>query len=253
MWPALSIYASPGAPLSPISYTTGSAQQTRVTGGLVTVYVNQQDGSNPAFALDCKHNRGFRGSYSQLFLSWKAQANTTLNFVMLRSCLTPWMTDDIDFAGAGVQSITVDAPLVNIGTANNPEIQIPAANTTTDGYLTHTDWNTFNGKQAALTIGNLTDAGTDGITVTGGTGAVIGSGTSISQHVADTTHAGYLASADWNTFNSKQAGPLTGDVTTSGAAATIAANAVTNAKAAQMGANTDWQGITRGVRLMRRT
>lgn len=78
--------------------------------------------------------------------------------------------------------------------------------------------------------GNLTDAGTDGITVTGGTGAVIGTGTSLSQHVADTAHNGYLSSTDWNTFNGKQAAgnyitALTGDVTASGpgsAAATLA-------------------------------
>ena len=67
----------------------------------------------------------------------------------------------------------------------------------------------LNSKQATLTIGNLTDAGTDGITVTGGTGAVIGSGTSISQHVADTTHNGYLSSTDWNTFNGKGSGTVT--------------------------------------------
>jgi len=54
-----------------------------------------------------------------------------------------------------------------------------------------------------LAFGNLTDAGTDGITVTGGTGAVIGSGTSLSQHVADASHNGYLSSTDWNTFNGK--------------------------------------------------
>lgn len=52
-----------------------------------------------------------------------------------------------------------------------------------------------------LPTGNLTDAGTDGITVTGGTNAVIGSGTSLSQHVADSTHNGYLASSDWVSFN----------------------------------------------------
>ena len=62
----------------------------------------------------------------------------------------------------------------------------------------------LNAKQNTLTIGNLTDSGTDGIIVTGGTGAVIGSGTSLSQHVADTTHSGYLSSTDWNTFNGKQ-------------------------------------------------
>lgn len=57
---------------------------------------------------------------------------------------------------------------------------------------------------ADLPTGNLTDAGTDGIVITGGTGAVIGSGTSIAQHVADSTHNGYLASADFNTFSGKQ-------------------------------------------------
>jgi N-acetylneuraminic acid mutarotase len=62
----------------------------------------------------------------------------------------------------------------------------------------------LNSKQNTLTIGNLTDTGTDGITITSGTGSVIGSGTSIAQHVADTTHSGYLSSSDWNTFNSKQ-------------------------------------------------
>lgn len=63
----------------------------------------------------------------------------------------------------------------------------------------------LNAKQNTLTVGNLTDAGTDGISVSNGTGAVIGSGTSLSQHVSDTTHAGYLSSTDWNTFNGKQA------------------------------------------------
>ena len=55
-----------------------------------------------------------------------------------------------------------------------------------------------------LVFGNLTDTGTDGITITGGGGAVYGTGTTIAQHVADTTHNGYLSSTDWNTFNSKQ-------------------------------------------------
>lgn len=79
------------------------------------------------------------------------------------------------------------------------------------------------------TTGNLTDVGTDGIVVTGGTGAVLGAGASLAQHVADATHNGYLASSDWSTFNAKQAAgsyitALTGDVTASGpgsAAATL--------------------------------
>lgn len=72
-----------------------------------------------------------------------------------------------------------------------------------------------------LPTGNLTDAGTDGIVITGGTGAVIGSGTSIAQQVSDATHNGYLSSTDWTSFNSKQpAGSyitaLTGDGSATG-------------------------------------
>lgn len=80
----------------------------------------------------------------------------------------------------------------------------------------------LNGKQATLSITNLTDVGTDGITIGNGTGAVIGaSPVTIAQHVADTTHNGYLASTDWNTFNGKQAAgsyltALTGDGTATG-------------------------------------
>lgn len=88
---------------------------------------------------------------------------------------------------------------------------------------------------ADLPTGNLTDVGTDGITIGNGSGSVIGTGTTISQHVADATHNGYLASADWSTFNGKQASgsyltALTGDGTASGpgsAALTLATVNVT--------------------------
>ena len=51
-------------------------------------------------------------------------------------------------------------------------------------------------------LGNLTDAGTDGISVTGGTGAVVGN-VSIAQLAASASQNGYLSSTDWNTFNNK--------------------------------------------------
>lgn len=106
------------------------------------------------------------------------------------------------------------------------------ADTTHNGYLSSTDWNTFNSKQAALTIGNITDAGTDGITITGGTGAVIGSGVSLSQHVADASHNGYLSSTDWSTFNSKQAAgsyvTAASNLTTVGAVPYVSASGVIN-------------------------
>lgn len=52
--------------------------------------------------------------------------------------------------------------------------------------------------------GNLTDIGTDGITITNGTGAVlVGGGTQIAQAEASASQNGYLSSADFTAFNNK--------------------------------------------------
>jgi hypothetical protein len=50
-----------------------------------------------------------------------------------------------------VTSITVTAPITKTGTAAVPILAMPAATTSVDGYLSTTDWNTFNNKQAAIT------------------------------------------------------------------------------------------------------
>lgn len=94
-----------------------------------------------------------------------------------------------------------------------------------------------------VTTGNLSDAGTDGIIVTNGLGAVLGSGTSLAQHVADTTHNGYLSSTDWNTFNGKQAAgnyitALTGDVTATGPGSVAATLATVNSNVGSFGSST---------------
>jgi len=66
-------------------------------------------------------------------------------------------------------SLSASAPLSYSNTTG--AFSISQANTSTDGYLSSFDWNTFNNKQIALTLGNLTSSD---ITVTGGTGAVVG-------------------------------------------------------------------------------
>lgn len=55
-------------------------------------------------------------------------------------------------AGTYVTSVTGTAPVVSSGGAT-PAISMAAATTSVNGYLTSTDWNTFNGKQAALVSG----------------------------------------------------------------------------------------------------
>jgi hypothetical protein len=51
-----------------------------------------------------------------------------------------------------VTSVTGTAPVVSSG-GNTPAISMAAATTSVDGYLTATDWTTFNAKQAALVSG----------------------------------------------------------------------------------------------------
>ena len=48
--------------------------------------------------------------------------------------------------GTPVTDVTATAPLVSSG-GTTPDLSIPAATTSVDGYLTSTDWTTFNGKQ----------------------------------------------------------------------------------------------------------
>lgn len=58
--------------------------------------------------------------------------------------------------------------------------------------------------QAAASTGNLTESTSDVLSITGGAGAVVGSGTSIRVLQASSSQDGYLAKGDWSTFNAKQ-------------------------------------------------
>jgi hypothetical protein len=51
--------------------------------------------------------------------------------------------------------------------------------------------------------GNITESTSSVLTITGGTNAVLGSGTTIEVGQATTSTNGYLSSTDWNTFNNK--------------------------------------------------
>ena len=63
----------------------------------------------------------------------------------------------------------------------------------------------LNAKEANLTKGNLTELTSSVLDITGGTGAVIGTGLTIKVNEANTTTSGYITNTDWNTFNEKQA------------------------------------------------
>jgi hypothetical protein len=98
-----------------------------------------------------------------------------------------------------VTSVSGTSPVVSSG-GTTPAISMPAATTSVSGYLTSTDWNTFNGK------------GSGTVTSVTGTSPVVSSGgatPAISMAAATTSVNGYLTSTDWNTFNGKGSGTVT--------------------------------------------
>jgi len=100
-----------------------------------------------------------------------------------------------------VTSVTGTAPIASSGGAT-PAISISQAGTSTNGYLSSTDWNTFNGKQPAGTY--VTSVGaTSPVTSSGGTTPTI------AMPAATSSVSGYLTSTDWNTFNNKGSGTVT--------------------------------------------
>ena len=120
-------------------------------------------------------------------------------------------------------AITGTAP-ISVVSGN---VTISQSGTAANGYLSSTDWNTFNGKQNALTLtttGNngsatlvgstlnvptYTLAGLGGISLTGlsATSPLLYDNTTgtFSIQVANGSQNGYLSSTDWTTFNGKQA------------------------------------------------
>jgi trimeric autotransporter adhesin len=97
-----------------------------------------------------------------------------------------------------VTSVTGTLPISSSG-GTTPNISITLANATTDGYLSSTDWNTFNNKQPSGTYVNSVSA-TSPVASSGGTTPTI------SMAQANATTNGYLSSTDWTTFNNKGTG-----------------------------------------------
>lgn len=93
--------------------------------------------------------------------------------------------------GSGtVTAVTASSPLFSSG-GNTPNLTIQQATTSQDGYLSSTDWNTFNSK------------GVGTVTSVTGTGPVVSSGgttPAISMAAATGSVNGYLAATDFNKF-----------------------------------------------------
>ena len=136
-----------------------------------------------------------------------------------------------------VTSVTGTAPIASSGGAT-PAISISQATTSTNGYLSSTDWNTFNGKQPAGTYVTSVSA-TSPVTSSGGTTPTI------AMPAATTSVSGYLTSTDWNTFNNKGSGTVTSvtgtaPVVSSGGATPAISMAAANTTTNGYLTSTDW-------------
>jgi len=117
---------------------------------------------------------------------------------------------------APVTSVTGTSPVVSSG-GTTPAISIPAANATTNGYLTSTDWSSFNGKGT----GTVTNVATG----TGLTGGPITSTGTVSLANTTVTSGSYGNSAAVATFTVNSQGQLTAAANSSIA---IAASQITS-------------------------
>lgn len=112
--------------------------------------------------------------------------------------------EDVKESGAGggtVTSVTASAPLSVALPSSTPQITLPKATGSADGYLSAADWAAFNAKGPG-TVTSVT--GTAPVAVATGTSTPV-----VSMAKASATANGYLSSADWTTFNAKGAGTVT--------------------------------------------
>lgn len=139
--------------------------------------------------------------------------------------LTKLKVDTTTYSIPSATQVAVTAPLNNSGTTTAPVLGIAQANTSTNGYLSAGDWNTFNGKQGGIT---LTTVGTSGVATfsnntlnipdygSGSSGSVtsVGATTPITSSggttptigvlTASGSQSGVLSPADFNSFAGKQ-------------------------------------------------
>jgi hypothetical protein len=116
-----------------------------------------------------------------------------------------------------VTGVTGTAPVVSSGGAT-PAISMAAANTTTNGYLTSTDWNTFNGKGSgsvtsvaatvpsflSITGSPITTSGTLAITYSGTALPIANGGTAQSSFTTGYIHFGSFSTSSnlfWDNTN----------------------------------------------------
>lgn len=171
-------------------------------------FTNGAGTGNAVFTYNGSHNYTLPGATGTIALVGGAGVGTVTSVAALT----------LGTSGTDLSSTVANSTTTPVITLN-----VPTASATNRGALSSADWSTFNSKEPALTKGNLTEATSSVLTITGGTSSVIGSGTSIQVKQSSSTISGFLSSTDWSTFNSKQ-GAITLTTTGTSGAATLIGN-----------------------------
>lgn len=153
-------------------------------------------------------------------LASSSVTSTVLSYLDIGSSLTTLLAGkEASFTKGDLTETTSSVLTISNGTgrlygATGLTIQVKEANTGQSGYITSTDWNTFNNKEPAFSKGDLTETTSSVLTISNGTGRLYGAtGLTIQVKEANTGQSGYLTSTDWNTFNGKEDGFSKGDLT----------------------------------------
>jgi hypothetical protein len=162
---------------------TGMSGVLKATAGILSGSATTDDlteGTTNLYYTDARSRAAISTSVTGLtYTSASGVLSLTDGYVI------PTTTQETNWGTAYTNRITsASLPLSISGNA----ISISQSSSTTNGYLSSTDWSTFNAKQNALTIGNLVGTANQ-VTVTGGTGSIIGSGVTLSlpQNIAITS------------------------------------------------------------------
>lgn len=227
--------------------TKPSAPNLKVSVGIV---INAGSGGSGSFQVEINHGSVLGGTDSNVQLTgvtngniltydgadayWKNTDLTAGTGISISKSANGVLTitNTSPSSGGTVTSVSGTAPIASTG-GNTPTISISQATTSTNGYLSSTDWNTFNNKQPAGSY--LTSVTADS--------PLSGAGTSGSHLViaqATTSTSGYLSSTDWNTFNNKQ--PAGTYVTSVGATSPVTSTGGTTPTIAMPQANGSTSG-----------
>lgn len=220
-------FSNPMSSLGDIIYGGASGAATKLTGNTTASkrYLSQTgDGTNsaaPSWASISDADITYASRTAAYFFAAPAAANGAPTFRAIVATDIPTLNQNTTGqAGSVANSVTFNN--AGTGAASGTTFNGSAARTISyntigaQGALTLTTTgssgaatlvgNTLNipNYSFSITTGNLTEATSSVLTITGGTGAVVGAGTSIQVKQASSTQSGFLSSTDWSTFNGKQ-------------------------------------------------